>query len=292
MDNFIIKDGILKEYKKNKKYGTIPNNELKNYKKFRIHTPFKNVKVFFKFNTKRDIMKKIFIKIMLIIGFFSYSQSNLEYIQGEWLTPKGSGTEIKHSYYSISYVEKYCQSEWVYYQLTAEMYNGSVKRTNNFRRDPDILGVQASLSDYKRSGFDRGHLVPAKDMSFSRQAMSESFYLSNISPQRPGFNRGIWKKLEYKVRNWALGTKKLHIVTGGILSDVEYYLGGKVAIPKRFYKIIYDPKEQKMVCYLIHNQKSYSSLNQFIVSVDSVEKLTGIDFFWQLPDELENRLER
>ncbi|GAH82191.1 unnamed protein product, partial [marine sediment metagenome] len=126
---------------------------------------------------------------------------------------------IRHTAYTLKYKEKYEQAEWVLYKLTAERVKGSYKRTNDFRPDPMVKTGSATLSDYKGSGYDRGHLAPAGDMKWSTTAMSESFYMSNMSPQNPGFNRGIWKKLEGQVRTWATDNEEIYIVTGPVLSE-------------------------------------------------------------------------
>jgi endonuclease G len=91
------------------------------------------------------------------------------------------------------------------------------KRKDNFRSDPKVKTGSAALSDYKGSGYDRGHLAPAADFKWSATAMSESFYMSNMSPQVPGFNRGIWKNIESTVRNWAVENDEIYIVTGPVL---------------------------------------------------------------------------
>ena len=96
----------------------------------------------------------------------------------------------------MSYLETHEQAEWVYYRLNSNLVSGNVKRSNNFREDKSIRTGSANLSDYKYSGYDRGHLAPAGDMKSSNTGMSESFFMSNISPQTPSFNRGGWKKLE------------------------------------------------------------------------------------------------
>ena len=118
---------------------------------------------------------------------------------------------VKHTAFTLCYSEAHEQAKWVAYHLTAEMCdNSGEERTNNFRTDPDVKTGSASPEDYKKSGFDRGHLCPAGDMGWSEQTMSESFFMSNMSPQAPSFNRGIWKKLEEQIRvfrknnNWKL----------------------------------------------------------------------------------------
>lgn len=199
---------------------------------------------------------------------------------------------IKHTYYSLSYSESHEQAEWVYYMLTKEMVQGVQKRKDQFRSDPSVTTGSATLLDYKGSGYDRGHLAPAADMKLNQISMSESFYMSNMSPQEPSFNRGIWKKLEGKVRDWAL-EEDTNVVTGGVLTSSKGAIGAnEVTIPKYYYKVIYDPTdEQKMIALILPNEKSNEQLINYVVSVDSVETLTGIDFFPDLDDEVENRLE-
>ena len=128
-------------------------------------------------------------------------------------------------------------------------------------------------------------------MKLSKVSMSESFYMSNMSPQKASFNRGIWNTLENQVR---LRAKKseLYISTGGVLNSKKLKRIGsnKVSVPDQFYKIIYDAKNQKMFAYLMPNRK-LESLEKYVVTVDLIEALTGIDFYHQLDDDLENKLE-
>ncbi len=102
-----------------------------------------------------------------------------------------TGQIVEHTYFTLSYSEDHEQAEWVYYELTPMLINGTQARTDNFRPDPKVSTVSAQLSDYKGSGYDRGHLCPAGDMKLNKTAMSETFYLSNMSPQEASFNRGI-----------------------------------------------------------------------------------------------------
>ena len=202
---------------------------------------------------------------------------------------------VRHSNFTLCYSEKFEQPKWVAYRLTAAMFGGSpVSRTNNFREDPDVRSGSALPSDYAHSGFDRGHLCPAADMSFSESAMSETFYMSNMSPQIPAFNRGIWKHLEEKVRSWAKVNDELFVVTAGVLTDSLRYIGAnKVAVPEYFYKVILDhtSPEFKAIAFILPNEGSKQDLMSFAVSIDSVEALTGLDFFPGLPDEEEVLLE-
>ena len=201
---------------------------------------------------------------------------------------------IHHSNYTLNYSEQHEQAEWVAYSLTSSQVYGSVGRTNDFRSDPNVKTGSASLPDYKGSGYDRGHLAPAGDMKSTYTAMSESFYMSNMSPQVPGFNREIWKKLEGTVRNWAMDNKKVYITTGAVLTASYPTIGiNKVSIPEFYYKVVldYEQPEIKGIGFILPNQKSDKSLQSYAVSIDEVERFTGIDFFHSLPDNIEEKIE-
>jgi endonuclease G len=152
--------------------------------------------------------------------------------------------------------------------------------------------------DYTKSGYDRGHLAPAGDFKFSQQLTKQSFFMSNISPQTPQFNRGIWKSLEEQVRSWALRDGGLYVVTGPVLRSGLPTIGrtNEVAVPDSFYKVLLycrkgsDP-EIRMIGFLLKNEPSNESLKSHVVPVDAIEQATGLDFFPKIPDDLERRLE-
>ena len=172
------------------------------------------------------------------------------------------------------------------------MVNGFIDRTDDFRSDPFISTGSASLSDYKGSGYDRGHLVPASDMKLSKTSMSESFFLSNMSPQNPSFNRGGWKKLEMLVRSWALSEDELFIVTGPVFRDNPGVIGSnRVTIPGYYFKVIYSDRNKEMIGFVLPNRKVESNLKSYVKAVDFIEEQTGLDFFYQLDDDTENALE-
>ena len=150
----------------------------------------------------------------------------------------------------------------------------------------------SELSDYKGSGYDRGHLVPTGDMKYSDESMRESFFMSNISPQNPDFNRGIWRKLEQLVRDWGR-EGEIFITTGGVLlyENLGSIGSNKVTIPSKFYKIVYSSHKNSMIGFLVPKKKSNFKLESFVVEVDSIEKITGINFYEDLPDNMENLLE-
>ena len=211
--------------------------------------------------------------------------------------PKTKDSEkiISHTGYSLLYNEKYKQANWVAYELTKQETNKIFERSNNFISDPKVKSVNAFDKDYKGSGYDKGHLAPAADMGWSATTMTESFYYSNMSPQQQGFNRGIWKKLEELVRTWAIENQAVYVVTGPVLSKGLSTIGyNKIAVPNYYYKVILDYKEPniKGIGFILPNESSKSLLQNYAVSIDSVEKVTGIDFFYLLKDQEENLIEK
>lgn len=202
---------------------------------------------------------------------------------------------VRHEAYTLNYVEKYEQPSWVAYQLLGTETQGESERENDFRPDPDVTTGSAIPEDYRASGYDRGHLAPAADFKFSPKSMSESFFMSNMTPQTPDFNRGIWENLESQVRNWARRDQILYIVTGPVLEEGLPAIGkrNKVAVPNMYYKVILDLKEPevKAIAFLMKNKGSTKPLRSFAVTIDSVEKVTGLDFFPHLPGDQEKELE-
>lgn len=202
---------------------------------------------------------------------------------------------ITHTGYSLLYNEAHEQANWVAYTLTKEETNKLYDRTDKYIQDPAVSTGSAKDADYSGSGYDRGHLVPAADMGWSSTSMAESFYYSNMSPQLPAFNRGIWKKLEELVRTWAVEYNSISIVTGPILTNALKSIGpDKVSVPKYFYKVILDYEEPdiKGIGFIIPNAGSSEPLQDFAVTIDSVEKVTGIDFYPALPDDQEKTIEK
>jgi len=194
---------------------------------------------------------------------------------------------IKHQYYTMSYSEEHEQPEWVAYELKREQFQRKgVGRSDNFRPDPKVRTKSAYPSDYKRSGYDRGHLVPAGDMNFDKRAMSETFYMSNMSPQLRNFNGGIWRELEENTRDWAKKYKHLYVVSGPVLtvSSIDKIGRNQVSVPRTYYKVLLDltPPETKAIGFILDNKVSDKHLSNFAVTIDEVEALTGIDFFHNL----------
>jgi len=201
---------------------------------------------------------------------------------------------ISHTGYSFLYNEIHEQANWIAYELTREETTNSIQRTDKFIPDQNVKTQTANAKDYEGSGYDRGHLAPAADMGWSSIAMDESFYYSNMSPQTPGFNRGIWKQLEELVRSWAIENNAIYVVTGPVLTNRLPAIGpNKVSVPKYYYKVVLDYSEPsiKGIGFVLPNKGSKEQLQYYAVSIDSVEKLTGINFFPLLPDEQEEIIE-
>lgn len=210
--------------------------------------------------------------------------------------PSSNYEVVRHSYYSLGYDEKHEQAAWVAYKLEAKETRGSAERDDRFIPDPKVKTKSARHSDYSGSGYDRGHLAPAADFKFSDKAMAESFYMSNMSPQKPRFNRGIWKELEEKVRDNVRRDKAYYVVSGPVLKGERLRKIGrrtKVSVPRYYYKILLDLDEPeiKAIAFLMKNEGSEKPLSSFVVSIDKVEEMTGLDFFPNLPDALEKKLE-
>lgn len=197
--------------------------------------------------------------------------------------------------YTLRYQEPHEQSDWVAYVLTDQMVAGNQKRENVFMPDPVVKTGSAVTSDYTRSGYDRGHLAPAADFRGNYQLMKETFYMSNISPQNREFNAGKWSDLEKMVRAWATRYKKIYVVTGPVLEPGLPKIGrvNKVSVPKYFYKVILyaKPPHVKGIAFLMPNENTTRPLSDFVVPIDKVEKMTGINFFPALPDDIEKKVE-
>jgi len=202
---------------------------------------------------------------------------------------------VKHDYFTFSYNEKYEQAEWVAYELKKSFVRSSNFDRPYFIEDPKVKTGSADWRNYKKSGYDKGHLCPAGDMEFAINAYNDTFFTSNISPQNHDFNGGVWNRLEQKVRYWATKYDGVYVITAGVLQPNLKTIGQEqVLVPNYFYKILLDNSngQYKMIAFLVPNAKSNKPLYEFVVSVDSIEKITGIDFFPKLDDKTENRLEK
>lgn len=222
-----------------------------------------------------------------------------EYAGEAWFLPSGtSGQLIQRGGYSLSYREDWEQAEWVAYLLSRDQLERQwTERRNNFREDPLVTTGSATDFDYRGSGYDRGHLAPFADFAWDAALADETFFLSNISPQDPAFNQGIWRELEEDVRDWARRDGRLYVVTGPVTSSPPLaYIGrdNRVAIPRAYFKVLLDLEEprQKGIGFVIPNEVSTQPLAAYAMSIDAVEEITGINFFPDLmPADVEAAVE-
>jgi len=211
-----------------------------------------------------------------------------------FLPTSTTGQIVHHDGYSLSYSEPHEQAEWVAYELKkTHLSNADFKRPY-FEIDDAVKTGAAHWRNYKKSGYDRGHLCPAGDRKYTKAAHDETFLTSNISPQIHDFNAGVWNRLEQKTRYWAKKYDGVFVVTGGILKGKMKTIGTeKIAVPNQFYKVLIDNNsgQTKVIAFLMDHQESDLPLYKFVTSVDEIEQLTGIDFFAELDDVKENKLE-
>jgi endonuclease G len=218
----------------------------------------------------------------------------------DYLPTINLGDTIGYSdFFTISYSDNHRQAEWVAYELSKKnLEEEGFRRPPTFKTDKRVEAeFQVKHDDYSSTGFDRGHLAAAADFSWSQDGIETTFFTTNISPQEPKFNRGIWKKLESHVRGWATQYEHLYVVTGPILTERAKKRFPKeknyIAVPQRYYKVLLNYIDDKPIAigFILKNEDSQEHLSTFVVSIDEIEKITGIDFFSELPNNLEKELE-
>lgn len=251
----------------------------------------------FRFSIRKWVRPVLTALLILTAGIVSYAQDDDAALTSSedlfYGIPSTPDQLLTRKGFSIGYGKKERQAIWVCYILSSENLDApKVPRSNKFQPDP-LVEKPVHPRDYRKTGFDKGHLAPAADFTYSEETMRNSFYMSNISPQVPGCNRGIWKRLEQQVRNWARKEGKICVITGPIFPQKETSMKDTgILIPCAFYKVILDTTPpEKMIGFIIPNEPSKKRLGSFVVTVDEVEKITGCDFFSGLPDEQERELE-
>jgi len=195
----------------------------------------------------------------------------------------------------LSYSEPHEQAEWVAYLLKKEHLTYDDRKRPYFIEDPKVRSKSADWRNYKGSGFDRGHLCPAGDRRFAEYAYKETFYTSNISPQRNDFNAGIWNRLEKQVRQWCKLYGDIYVVTGGVLQEGLPEIGEEdVAVPNAFYKLVFRGKGEnlKVLAFLFPHKESNRPLQDFLIPIDALETTTNIDFFHEMPLEWQDAIEK
>ena len=211
----------------------------------------------------------------------------------EYGIPGKQDSIVKREGYALGYSKKYKQPLWVAYNLTAdEAQQKKSSRIDDFRSDWRLWGNSAAPEDYKASGYDRGHLAPAADMRWSSKAMSQSFFMSNMSPQNAALNRGAWQELEEKVRELAKKYKKIHVISGPVFNGDNYKKIGRsrVAVPHGYYKVLYAPEHNEMIGFILPNKDADSDLSKYAVSVYDVEDAVQLEFFMSVSPDTRKKL--
>ncbi len=206
---------------------------------------------------------------------------------------------VQHEGFTLSYNKKRLLPNWVAWLLTRERTKGTEKRADNFQPDGTVKhGPVAEDTDYRRSGYDRGHMCPAADCKYSRRAMNDCFLLTNICPQTHSLNAGDWKELETKTRQWAQRYDSIYVVCGPVLQKGEKYctIGEHhVTVPRQFFKVLLRftaPGQAQAIGFIYDNaEHADRPMADYAVTVDSVEALTGINFFSKLDKRVERKAE-
>ncbi len=234
-------------------------------------------------------------KLILYIAIVSCIQASYSQVF-DYLPKLNGDTLIRHSYYTLSYSEQHEQPKWVAYELKPEMLYKVVERKNNFREDPFVLTGSATYDDYSSDpNYDAGHMLCSRNMQFSCEAMDETFFMSNMSPQHKDLNRIRWAHLESLERSMVERNGSLYVVCGPVLKNITKTIGvtNQVSVPDYYFKVIleYDSLSTKCIGFLMPNEKCPLPLESYVVSVDSIESITGLDFFHNIPDEIEIKIE-
>ncbi len=252
----------------------------------------------------RMIIGALFLLGTMALFWFNLKESQIEEESKlnpiiDFIPEVNQGVIYTKPNFSLSYVEKYEIPEWVAYRLTVDMMNKKkFPRNQDFNPDPSIREKSAHYHDYKNTGYRRGHLVPSADMSWDKESMDATFLLSNIAPMKESFNDGIWLELEHNVRDWSRKYISVIVVAGPAFTDAIKTIGNNdVLVPRYFYKAIFKVEGDKAeVIGFMFDQTNEDDrrLEQCIVPIDSIEKMTGLDLFSNLYGtwEEEIRLEK
>lgn len=209
--------------------------------------------------------------------------------------PEGLKSQIRdYTGFRVSFNKDRRTPNWVAWELSGARTEGPSKRSNRFWQDYSVEGC-SSVDDYRKSGFDRGHMCPAAEQKWSEEAMRDCFVFANICPQDRALNSGAWNALENKERAWAKRDSAIVIIAGPIYdrSAGERSIGNGVRVPDAFFKILAAPwiDKPRGIAFVYPNMHSPGNMQTYVMTIDQVEKITGYDFFEKLPDDLENEIE-
>lgn len=201
---------------------------------------------------------------------------------------------IRKTSYIASYNKDTKIPNWVAWHLLAEHADGPYRRQNNFYEEESVTRPRATLEDYRGSGWSRGHMCPAGDNKWDGKAMFDTFSLINVCPQNANLNSGLWNSIEIDCRKWARKYGSIYIVCGPIfMNKVHETIGdNQVYVPEAFFKVILCLNENpKGIGFIVRNTDGTRKQDLYFNSIDQIERITGIDFFPALPDELEDSIE-
>lgn len=202
--------------------------------------------------------------------------------------------QLSYTGFNLSFNRDNHTPDWVAWELLGSETQGGEKRSSRFKRDNRIKSCP-DPADYKRSGYDKGHMCPAADQKWSEEAMSDCFYMTNIVPQSNALNSKAWQTLEKLSRVWAQRDSAIIIVCGPIYtSDDQERIGRTgVRVPSAFYKAILAPylHEPRAIAFVYPNMSVPGNIEQYVMTIDDLEKITGYDFFSALPNNVETEVE-
>ena len=202
--------------------------------------------------------------------------------------------------YTISYNKMTLTPNWVGWTLTAEHTDGEYARKgHSFMEDFDVPEPRAIYSDIREGecGFQRGHMCPAGDNKWAFKAQKDAFLMSNICPQNGNLNQRDWKYLEEACREWAVRDSEIFIVAGPVFYSDKYLRVGEhgVAVPEAFFKVVLsfgnNDKKIKAIGFLYSNISGHHNMEYYVRSIDEIERITGLDFFYQIDDSIDNVFE-
>jgi len=209
-------------------------------------------------------------------------------------TPSASDQLLCRDGYALGYNFSRRSADWVAYRLTPGIHDdGNVDRQDDFREDEDLpFEFRTTPNDYEEPVFDQGHLAPSESLDDTIAMNSQTFLMSNMTPQRPRFNRNGWRGLENRERKWASARGEVFVYIGPIYEGQVEFIGDRVPVPSHFFKVVYDPEENEAIAFLIPHQDFLTAeLNDFLVSVDEVEQRSGLNLLSALPNATENAVE-
>jgi endonuclease G, mitochondrial len=240
----------------------------------------------------------LFVVSFIVGGFCAYALANpindncpQHVVWGApQIAKEGNNQYLCRTGYAINYDYRTKASYFAVETIKPELLvNKNVSRKDDFREDTEIpVQYRATLKDYQGTGYDRGHMAPAANFTYDARVMSESFLLTNMMPQHPGNNRGIWKYLEEYTRYWAQRYGQLYVITGTYFGEGSGIIGNNVGVPSHVYKIVIDQKRNKAIAFMFPNVKlDPKTMNKYIVSIEQIEQLTGINFSPAMPGQLQ-----